>query len=231
MDWIKIRRLFKKIPILGSIIRWVYHKLIIVDESFEGSKSYWIERYNEGGDSGCGSYNKFADFKAEIINDFILENNIRNVIEYGCGDGNQLKLADYPSYIGFDVSPKALSLCERLFQHDNTKNFKLMHDYDNETADLTVSLDVVFHLVEDDTFTDYMNRLFDSSDKFVIIYSSNTKKNHIWQSAHVRHRCFSDWIKDNKPNWKLIKHIPNRYPYENDNKAGSMAEFFIYEKV
>ncbi len=65
---------------------------------FPGSDKYWEQRYAVGGNSGVGSYGKFANFKAEVINKFVREHKIKSVIEFGCGDGNQLKLANYPSY-------------------------------------------------------------------------------------------------------------------------------------
>ena len=105
-----------------------------------------------------------------------------------------------------------------------------MDAYANETAELTLSLDVIYHLIEDDVFFSYMKRLFDSSEKFVIIYSSNTDKQVKLQAGHVKHRKFSKWI-ERKPEWQLIQHIPNRYPYTGNDQEGSFAEFYIYEKA
>lgn len=195
------------------------------------SKKYWIGRYKSGGTSGSGSYNKLAEFKADVINNFIKENQIKTVIEYGCGDGNQLKYSDYPSYIGFDISPKVIIDCKRIFSNDNTKQFKLMDEYNLETADLTLSLDVIYHLIEDRVFHKYMERLFDSSDKFVIIYSSNRDIQSEIQASHIKHRKFTDWIKKNKPKWKLIKFINNKYPYKENCKEWSCADFYIYKKT
>ena len=62
------------------------------------------------------SYNKLANFKATIINEFFLYIEINSVIEYGCGDGNYFKFAEYPFYIVFDVSSAALSVCKLVFQ-------------------------------------------------------------------------------------------------------------------
>lgn len=39
-----------------------------------------------GNNSGAGSYGRLADFKAEIINQFVTENDVREVVEWGCGD-------------------------------------------------------------------------------------------------------------------------------------------------
>jgi hypothetical protein len=226
-----MKRIIAKIPIVNSIASVIYHGWINYQKPFIGSKKYWIDRYDAGGHSGDGSYNKLAEFKAEKINNFVRENNIKTVIEYGCGDGNQLKLAQYPSYIGFDVSPKALSICKEKFANDATKTFNLMDNYLNETAELTLSLDVIYHLIEDNVFTEYMNRLFDSSEKFVIIYASDTDENPIGTAAHVKHRHFSKWVNNTKSEWKLIQHIPNLHSFKGDTKSGSNADFFIYKKI
>jgi hypothetical protein len=225
-----MKQLINRIPIVGPIARSVYRKWINPPKPFTGSRNFWVERYASGGNSGDGSYNKLAEFKAEIINGFVLQNNITTIIEYGCGDGNQLKLSKYPTYIGYDVSPQAISMCKELFIKDITKTFKMMEDYNNETAELTLSLDVIYHLVEENVFVDYMNRLFNSSVHFVIIYSSNTDVNPKGLSAFIKHRKFTNWIDYMKLDWKLMKFIPNKHPYRGDSRTGSFADFFIYKK-
>lgn len=151
------------------------------------------------------------------------------VIEYGSGDGNQLKLAKYPAYIGFDVSQEALEQCRRIFSNDPAKRFKLVTDHSDETADLTLSLDVIYHLIEDSVFSEYMERLFSSSRKYAIIYASNTNEQRLGQSPHVRHRCFTDWVKTRKPEWEIIQHIKNIYPYSGNDQTGSFADFYIFK--
>lgn len=59
--------------------------------------------------SGIVSNGKFARFKADTINRFVLDYHVRSVIEFCRGDGNQLKHARYPRYLGFDVSKTAVS--------------------------------------------------------------------------------------------------------------------------
>jgi len=49
----------------------------------------------------------------------VRNNQIRTIIEYGCGDGNQLILSQYQSYIGFDISQEAILHCELQFAADN----------------------------------------------------------------------------------------------------------------
>ena len=226
-----MKKLIKKIPIIGPITQSVYRKWINPPKPFTGSENYWIERYDSGRRSGAGSYRKLAECKAEFLNGFIREENVKTIIEYGCGDGNQLKLAEYPSYIGFDVSPKAIALCREIFSGDTTKTFKLMNEYKGERAQLTLSLDVIYHLIEDDVFNGYMHRLFNSAEGFVIIYSSNTIENKEGQGAHVKHRKFSEWVEKLRPEWKLRRHIPNKYPFTGDIKISTFADFYVYERA
>ncbi|WP_142850552.1 class I SAM-dependent methyltransferase [Telmatospirillum sp. J64-1] len=196
---------------------------------FDSSKSYWERRYHSGGNSGSGSYNRLAEFKAEVLNDFVKEKNIRTVIELGCGDGAQLELSSYPNYVGIDVSPTAVSICKEKFAKDHTKSFFILNNFDftNKFYDLALSLDVIYHLVEDETFDQYMKNLFSVSKKYVVIYSSNEEK--AWPAPHVRHRQFTQWVMDNQPAWEMIGHINNRYPFdENDQENTSFADFYIY---
>ncbi|MEX1212747.1 MAG: class I SAM-dependent methyltransferase [Balneolaceae bacterium] len=203
--------------------RTAYYANIELFNSFPGSIEYWDQRYTLGGTSGVGSYGEFSEFKATTINGVIQEENITSVIEYGCGDGNQLTLLNCPAYIGFDVSEKAIAHCKQLFSDDETKTFKLMKNYDGESAELTLSLDVIYHIIEDDLFHDYMTRLFESALRFVIIYSSNTDKQKSFQMTHVKHRKFTDWIKKYQPDWIEKSYIPTK------NKT--FADFYVFQKI
>ncbi len=197
--------------------------------TLKSSEGYWIERYKSGGNSGLGSYGQLAQRKAHVLNGFVEANAIHTIIEYGCGDGNQLALAKYPRYIGFDVSPHAIARCKELFRNDPTKMFKLMSDYQGERADLTLSLDVIYHLVEDDVFENYMALLFSSSEEYVILYSTNVAGRSITM-PHVKHRPFTSWINTNLPGWHMIDHIPGEEGLHDPAKEGRGADFFIYQR-
>lgn len=224
-----IKKSVRRIPAIYILVGKIYTKLCA--KRFSGSESYWIKRYKKGGNSGAGSYNNLSVFKSEVLNDFVRKHDIKSVVEYGCGDGNQLKLATYRNYLGFDVSPEALSICKKIFRFDKTKKFKLMKDYNEERADLTLSLDVIYHLIEDNVFNSHMERLFSSSNRFVIIYSSNMDEQNKIQLPHVKHRKFTKWIDKNINGWKLIQYIPNKYSQTDDINKESFADFYIYQKA
>lgn len=227
----KMRKIIKNIHFVGYFVQRVYQKLTNSPPVFVDSNNYWVNRYRRGGNSGAGSYNQLAEFKAEILNDFVKKAKISTVIEYGCGDGNQLRLANYQCYLGFDISPDALNLCKQIFMDDANKNFKMVGDYNNETADLAISLDVIYHLPEDEVFEDYMNRLFESAQKYVVIYSSDYDGNRSEPAGYFYPRKFTEWVSLNKKEWTLIDRIPNKYPFNEDLKTGSLADFYIYERA
>jgi hypothetical protein len=195
--------------------------------NFVSSADYWERRYARQGTSGEGSYGAFARRKAEFINKFVREHGIWSVIEFGCGDGNQLSLAEYPRYMGLDVSRTAIGLCKKRFAGDCTKSFYL---YDGTSfvdhagmfaGDLALSLDVVYHLVEDTVFENYMTHLFSAGQSYVIIYATNTEMGNA--GAHVRHRRFVPWVEAKFPQWQLLPSILGT--------PESRVRFFVYERL
>lgn len=206
--------------------------------TFSGSGTYWENRYQKGGNSGNGSYGELAAFKAHVLNTFIREHRIDSVIEFGCGDGNQLGLLECPRYIGIDVSETAIGICTQKYASDPTKQFLLARSIaEYPTATMAMSLDVIYHLVEDSIFNAYITALFTSAERYVIIYSSNGDPmpdgGFIW-APHILHRTFTDWVNRNAAQWKLKEKIPNRYPYSRGKKGkelGSFADFYIFEKL
>lgn len=223
-----VKGLVKSIPVLNALVRRLRAR---PPQPFRGSETYWEQRYARGDDSGVGSYGKFARFKADTINSFVAQEKIGSVLELGCGDGNQLKLARYPSYLGFDVSATAIDACRRMFAGDATKSFALMGEYTGQQADLALSLDVIYHLVEDEVFETYMRTLFGAARRHVIVYASDVDDASGRDGPHVRHRRFTAWVRENVAGWTLACHVPNAYPYEGDYRTGSFADFFIYTKA
>ena len=225
-----IKNVVAQVPLLSAVAKTLHSKLMASVRAFPGSAIYWERRYRTGGNSGAGSYALLAQFKADVLNEYVSEHGIHSVIDFGCGDGNQLLLAKYPSYVGFDVSRTAISRCRQLFQHDASKTFRLMNEYKGERADLVLSLDVLYHLVEKETFENYMRIVFATSDEHVIIYSTDFDDARGYDGMHVRHRQFTRWIQNKLPKWELVKSLPNRYPYRWYYPKGSRSEFFIYRR-
>ncbi len=193
---------------------------------FNSASEYWEKRYAKNGNSGVGSYGPAAEYKAFFLNSFVSSHEIRDVMDFGCGDGNQLKLFKFPMYTGLDVSLTALRKCIQLYRSDKTKSFFIYDPsvfQDNAgifAAELVISLDIVYHLIEDHIYNLYMQHLFGSSTKFVIIYAWDVAQE---KKAHVKHRKFTSWIRENFPDWALLQKIEK----QNDQ----FCDFFVYHKV
>lgn len=197
--------------------------------SFPGSANFWERNYKRGGTSGGGSYGELARGKAEFLNTFVRDQAVESVIELGCGDGNQLSLANYPAYIGLDIAPSAIGLCKSRFAEDSTKSFFL---YDGECfvdragifmADLAISLDVIYHLTEDSVYESYMTHLFAAGQRYVIIYSTDTIIE--GTGPHVRHRQITSWIDLKYEEWRLIRQTPGpRFGQDS-------PDFLVYEHL
>jgi SAM-dependent methyltransferase len=218
-----IRELIRPLPGVRQV------SLLRQRMGFSGSASFWEENYAQGGTSGNGSYGALAEGKRQFLNALVRARDVRSVIEFGCGDGNQLSLADYPSYIGLDVSRSAIGRCQQRFADDPAKSFFL---YDGArftdragifTADLALSLDVIYHLTEDATFEAYLRHLFAAGRRLVVIYSTNAALS--GTAPHVRHRHFTPWVEANCPQWRLTGVT------QGPNSELARADFFVYERA
>jgi cyclopropane fatty-acyl-phospholipid synthase-like methyltransferase len=196
---------------------------------FRGSADFWERNYARGLTSGNGSYGPLAEGKAKFLNALVESHGIESLIEFGCGDGNQLTLARYPRYVGLDVSRHALDLCLRRFAADQSKSFFL---YDGQyfrdnagvfTADAALSLDVIYHLVEDAVFETYMKHLFAAGRRYVVAYTTNCAGS--GTAPHVRHRDVTGWVDRHCPGWRLASTTPG------PNTERIRADFFVYERL
>ena len=192
--------------IFKKLIRELFSKYT---KSFTNSTDYWQKRYFFGGNSGKGSYGDEAIFKAEKLNFLITQFNFDGVIELGCGDGNNASFYKPEQYFGFDISLDAIQICKQKFSDKNNfQFFEIDEKYSNKIREiknthnlkneLAISFDVIFHLVEDEVYLDYLDKLEDASNKNLLIYSTDYDK--FEKSAHVRHRLYSEELENR--GWK-----------------------------
>lgn len=203
------------------------------------SAKYWQDRYAKGGDSGAGSKNHLAEFKTKTVAQLLQKYKCQSVTELGCGDGMQLETL-YPTltelgirYTGFDISYLVVMKLRQKFGD----NFGSMSYLDSDEGkqfkgDAALSLDVIYHLVEDEVFNEYMRKLFHHGRKCVIIYSSDHEDNE-GSAEWVRHRLFSKWVKENAPAFKYVEYIPNPWPWKKGmpprkSRNTSVSNFHVY---
>jgi SAM-dependent methyltransferase len=174
-----------------------------------------------------------------VLNEFVARHRIDSVVEFGCGDGQQLSLAAYPRYLGLDVSPTVLRRAIDRFASDPTKSFlhyaptRFRDPVGFVSADLALSLDVVYHLVEDEAYHLHLRHVFGAARRFVVLFTSDLDRIELADRAapHVRHRPVVRDVAAMFPGWRLRERIPNRYPYRGAGTATSFADFFIYERA
>lgn len=229
--------LFKEYPTIAEKIEKarkseedLHARLAKEEQKKFSSGDYWEQRYRDGGNSGAGSYNRLMKFKAEILNNFIRENAVQSIADFGVGDGSQLAELQVAKYMGFDVSEHILAQVRQAFAHDKSKQFLHISEHTDYVADLAISLDVIYHLVEDNVFNKYMERLFSAASKYVVIYSSN-EEGLFPNTTHVRHRKFTKWITENRPQWECIHFIKNKYPLrhaQDEQLTRSFSDFYIF---
>lgn len=197
------------------------------------SGQYWTERYENGRTSGSGSYGRLAEYKADTINALVAEREITSVVELGSGDGNQVSLFDIPAFTGVDISPIVVERAKKRFADRPGWRFVQSDAFDVEPRafDMAMSLDVIYHLVEDIVFHQYMKDLITVADRFVLIYASDHDEQA--HSVHVRHRSYSTWMAQNAPQFELINTYQHPYPMDEgaDVDQTSFAFFRLYGRV
>jgi SAM-dependent methyltransferase len=213
------------------MVKEVLARLWPILTRFTTSGDYWKKRYKLGGHSGFGSRTDFADFKATVVNHVLETYQILDAIEFGCGDGHQLGMIKYQKYLGLDISPDALSRCQQAYRDDSSKRFSLLENFENSHAEITISMDVIYHLVEDDVFEKHMAALFDHAIRFVLIYSSNCTDSPAIKLPHVRNRTFSEWIDRHQPSWHLVALDIESIAEPPRKNVGVRADFFLYQKT
>jgi hypothetical protein len=176
--------------------------------------TYWQERYQQNGDSGAGSYGLLADYKAAVINRYLREQAIQSVIEFGVGDGHQLTLIDYPSYLGLDVASSSIERCCQRFAHDQRKSFLLYRPsaFQNHgvlQADLVVCLDVLYHITDEADFRKTLADMVSCTARFLLLYTQLYPLGN--QGLHIADRALVPYLRL-FPELRITGLIAPRYP-------------------
>ncbi len=160
--------------------------------SFE-YKQWWEDWYISGHTSGAGSRGVLAQFKADVINEFLDGHSIHTVIEFGCGDGYNLGLINYENYLGLDVSKEAVRICDEMYIDDESKYFqvyipKSFGKVTDQPVDLVVCLDVLYHVLDEDEYQKLLDDIFSFSPQFVILYTTLSGEGISGSSPEILHR-------------------------------------------
>lgn len=188
---------------------------------------YWDRRYRDGRTSGAGSEGDEGAYKAAYLSKFIADHDVKTVVDWGCGDGQVLELVDLhdAQYIGVDVSSTIVDRMRLKFAEYGPKY--LFHTPESFALgtrtqfELGLSFDVLFHFPDERDYGEYLTRLFQSAEKYVMIYSTNYAGGRT--ARHVYRREFTTDIAELFPDWELTIEEP---PLHN-----GLASFFVYERI
>lgn len=184
--------------------------------------NYWNDRYKKGGNSGSGSLGTAGMSKAGAINGFIEKYSVHTIADFGCGDGNIADmLCNYESYFGYDASLEAVKMCRERFKYKKTMLF-FENVADIPRVDMCISIDVIYHILDDADFEMYMSAIFQKANKYVLVFSSNTDENR-HSAPHIRHREFARWITENTPHFELVDTL--------GNITQTSAAMFVYKNT
>lgn len=199
--------------------------------AFTSSGAYWQRRYRRGGTSGAGSYGRLAAYKAGVVNGLVQERGIRSVVEFGSGDGNQAALFTFPDYTGVDLVPQVVAAARARFAARPGWRFLTTAEDAAEAGsyELALSLDVIYHLVEDAVYDAYMRRLCAAAGRYLLVYASD-RDDSATGTAHVRHRAYSRWIAAHAPELRPLRDWQHPYPMtpDSDPRQTSFAAFRLF---
>lgn len=123
----------------------------VIEESFTDhfDKIYkekrWVSRYsNPSSLSGPGSFPEISQKYLDFLSNFCENNNIKSIVDYGCGDVGIYKNFDLEkySYTGIDASQTAIDIAQKQYP-DMT--FKCQETFDIPSGDLLIVKDVFGH--------------------------------------------------------------------------------------
>ncbi|MDG6222976.1 MAG: class I SAM-dependent methyltransferase [Candidatus Bathyarchaeota archaeon] len=180
--------------------------------------SYWERRYKQGGTSGEGSVDESRDWKWKIIDEEV--NIVENVVDVGCGDLTFWLGRDCKNYTGIDISETILKKNKATrpqwkFIHSSSDRF-----IENLKAPIVFCFDMLFHIMDEDSFVKTVDNVCRYSSKYLFIYT--WKKNPFSRSNALR-RLFK------KRNLGYLKYL--FFPSTTDTKYQYFRSFDDYMSI
>lgn len=202
------------------------------------SATYWEQRHAERRGhwraNGPGSRGRLLSYKVALVQALVDETRAHSLLDLGCGDAQLGARVNVDHYLGVDVSPTAAEAARaRLGMRGRGGTVEVLTLAQLPPAigmvDVAISMDVVFHLLEDEAYHDHLQRLFDVAKRAVGIYSTVTESPVF---GHVRHRAVErdvaalSWL-----DWECIHRGPPPWPKDEavNPEHGSDCWWLVYK--
>ena len=151
-----------------------------------------VYQTNQWGGSGSGSFPENTVAYREFLKKFLEKNNIKTIIDYGCGDWQFSKLIDWSNYdyLGIDCVESLIKTNIDNFQCDNVRfeYIKNFEDIFTHTADLLILKDILQHWLNDEIVL-FLEKIIPNY-KFILITNSSDQTAD-WQEEPIRSRPLS----------------------------------------
>lgn len=191
------------------------------------SKEIWK---NRAANSGLGSRGARANYKADYISNFVKENKIDKIIDFGCGDLIVAKDIEVGNYVGVDIVDHKLPPKEEIKPNSFKVIVSSFDEFDeNETSQLVINLDMLYHILENESkyLEDTIETLYNASEEFIIIYAQDSFRSDIKWSGHMFN---SPWRQILENNYK-VELVKQEDEFEFGSPIHSDAVFFVYRKT
>jgi len=194
------------------------------------------KRYARGGNSGGGSFGTNAEYKANVVNKIIQLEKVESVLEFGCGDGNQLTLFNFDYYTGLDISQTAISRCESMYTNHSKKKFLRIipgQDLQINKHDAVISLEVLMHITNENDFKWTLDQIFKFSAGIVIIQIPILPLVRYKKGSHERYRNILPYLAKYLGEFDLVSlliHPSTSIEGRLRNEIGQMSSDFLVFK-
>lgn len=220
-----------------KILKKINYEEFYKTNEYVASSSPMSSHYNSSNPIERWIWKQKKDYIKEIINSLP----IKNIIDFGCGDGGILDIIKNDlNYTGIDISPTQIKLAKEKMRELNKKNVTLhvgnvleLNSSDN-SFDAAMSCDVVEHVLSVKKIFEQLKRVV-KKDGYIIISIPNEI---LWEIArgillkfplrspdHLN-AIFPNDIYENFPKVIKEKHIPI-----NISSAVSLINIFLIKNV
>ena len=154
--------------------------------TLSNERSFWNNKYRTDKiGSGRGSRGKFARKKKSIIQSIIDKQNIRSVLDLGCGDLFWIKDLNVKDYVGVDFSDVTLENNKKLRPDWKFYTFDFSKREVPWKAELVLLIDILQHQPTIKQYKKVFENAVNSATKYLIVTSWKKKqkfqqKNNVW---------------------------------------------------
>jgi len=136
---------------------------------------------------------------------------------------------NYPEYLGLDVSETSVRLCARKYEADPSKSFLLykpgtLFNRGFLRADMTVCLDVLYHVTDDEDYRATLRDLFSPEPAVVVLYTRLTDGTEARVVPTIRDRDVLGSLAEFR-DYEVSEIVPQRY------RELSSADFIVLRRV